>query len=61
MDVDPRAHVIDVVIDEYRRQKAQADRALAQTDDRAFFARLDEEANSIALVMKHVAGNLKSR
>ena len=61
MDVDPRAHVIDVVIDGYRLQKAQVDRALAQTDDRAFFAKMDAEANSIALVMKHVAGNLKSR
>jgi hypothetical protein len=30
-------------------------------DDAVFFARSDDEANSIALVVKHVAGNLRSR
>ncbi len=52
---------LKATIGEYRRFKSLADKALAQTDERAFFARLDEESNSIALVMKHVAGNLKSR
>lgn len=41
--------------------KRNADRALAQTDDAAFFATLDGETNSIALVVKHMAGNLRSR
>jgi hypothetical protein len=44
-----------------RKLKAQADKALAQTTDEAFFATLDPEANSIALIMKHVAGNMRSR
>jgi hypothetical protein len=61
MPTDPGAPFIQVAVDEYRNWKAQADRALAQTDDRAFFTKLDEESNSIALIMKHVAGNLKSR
>ncbi len=61
MERDAGAHLIETVLDQYREGKAQADRALAQTDDRAFFAKLDEESNSIAPVMKHVAGNLKSR
>src|SRR5262245_38526857 len=38
-----------------------AERAIAQVPDSRWFERLDPEANSIALVMKHVAGNLRSR
>jgi hypothetical protein len=41
--------------------KSMADRAAAQVDDAAFFAPLAAEENSIALVMKHMAGNLRSR
>ena len=41
--------------------KTTADRASAQVDDAAFFAPLGAEENSIALVMKHMAGNLRSR
>ena len=38
-----------------------AERAAAQVDDAAFFATSGAEENSIALVMKHMAGNLRSR
>jgi hypothetical protein len=46
---------------EARRYKELADQALAQVDDAAFFTMLDAEANSIALIVKHVANNLRSR
>jgi uncharacterized protein DUF1572 len=46
---------------QFRKLKAQADKALAQTSDEHFFATLDPEANSIALIMKHMAGNMRSR
>ncbi len=59
--MDIAAHLLQAVVEEYRRLKTQADRALAQIDDRAFFAKPDPESNSIAIVMKHVAGNLRSR
>ena len=59
--MDVQVHVIEVVTDAYRKLKAQADDALTQVDDAAVFARLDDEANSIAHLMKHLAGNLKSR
>jgi uncharacterized damage-inducible protein DinB len=52
---------IDEVRLEFRRYKAWADQALAQVDDTAFFATLDAGANSVAHVVKHVAGNLRSR
>ena len=44
-----------------RKLKAQADKAISQTSDEHFFATLDPEANSIALIMKHMAGNMRSR
>lgn len=41
--------------------RTQAERAAAQVDDAAFFAPLGAEENSIALLMKHMSGNLRSR
>jgi hypothetical protein len=41
--------------------KKLADRALAQVSDEDFFRMLDPESNSIALLMKHLAGNMRSR
>ena len=41
--------------------KSQADKAVKQISDEQFFAVLDPEANSIALIMKHMAGNMRSR
>jgi hypothetical protein len=46
---------------EARRCKVMADQALAQVDDAAFTAALDPETNSIAILVKHVANNLRSR
>jgi hypothetical protein len=44
-----------------RKQKDQADQAIAQIAEADLFAVLDPDANSIALVMKHMAGNMRSR
>jgi hypothetical protein len=38
-----------------------AERAMEQVDDAAFFAPLDGEANAIAVLVKHLAGNFRSR
>lgn len=46
---------------EFRRHKALAERAMARLSDEAFFQQPGEAVNSIALVVKHLAGNLKSR
>jgi hypothetical protein len=45
----------------FRAYKKLADKAIAQTTDDELFVKLDEEANSIAIVMKHIAGNMISR
>jgi uncharacterized damage-inducible protein DinB len=41
--------------------KTSVERAAAQVSDEQFFAPLDAEENSIALLMKHMSGNLESR
>jgi hypothetical protein len=45
----------------FRKYKAMADQALGRVTDPQFFAVLDSESNSLALVVKHMAGNLLSR
>jgi hypothetical protein len=41
--------------------KKLADRAMAQCPDEALFVALDAESNSIAIIVKHMAGNMRSR
>ena len=45
----------------FRKQKELAERAMAQVADDEFFRTVDAESNSIAIIAKHVAGNLRSR
>ncbi|MFZ0213673.1 MAG: DUF1572 family protein [Candidatus Acidiferrales bacterium] len=54
-------HFLETTIEQFRGQKKLADRAMAQVNDEQFFAQLDAESNSIAAIVKHVAGNLRSR
>ncbi len=54
-------HFLDDSLFQLRRLKAQADKAMAQVDDVQFFSLIDADANSIALIVKHVAGNMRSR
>ena len=46
---------------EFRSLRRLAERALEQVKDADFFARLDPESNSLAVLVKHVGGNLRSR
>lgn len=46
---------------QFRKMKKLAEDAVAQVKDEELVARLDPEANSIALIMRHMAGNLRSR
>jgi hypothetical protein len=45
----------------FRQSKGLADRAMAQVSDEQLFLTLGEEENSIAILVKHTAGNLRSR
>jgi uncharacterized damage-inducible protein DinB len=46
---------------EFRRHKDLADRAIVQLDDQEFFRRPAAHVNPVALIVKHLAGNLFSR
>jgi hypothetical protein len=55
------ANYLDDVRTTFRAYKELADKALAQLNDEELFVTLDEEGNSIAVIMKHLAGNMLSR
>jgi len=58
---DSAALLLSETVEDFRRQKGQADRALAQLADADWHATLGEESNSIAVIVQHLAGNLRSR
>lgn len=45
----------------FRYYKKLADRAMEQVRDEDLFAVLDGESNSVAVIAKHMAGNMRSR
>lgn len=45
----------------FRQYKKLAERAMAQVADEDLFRALDHEANSIAIIVKHMTGNMRSR
>jgi uncharacterized damage-inducible protein DinB len=63
MPEDPSiaAAYLDECFRSFRGYKRMADAALAQIEDKDFFHLIDPESNSIAIVVKHIGGNLRSR
>jgi len=57
----PSTAYLDDVRDQFRKLKKLAEGAIAQAQDDDLHVTLDQEANSIAIVMRHMAGNLRSR
>ena len=45
----------------FRYYKRLAERAMEQCPEEGLFATLDKESNSIAIIVKHMAGNMRSR
>jgi len=56
-----RAAYLRDIVRTYRNQKTLGDRAIAQVSDIDLHTLLDPGANSIGVIAKHVAGNLRSR
>ena len=54
-------HYLENAVAEFRGLKRLADKAVAQVNDEEFFRAIDPESNSIAVIMKHMAGNMRSR
>ena len=48
-------------LDLFRHYKQLAERAMAQVADEELFTELDEGSNSIAIIVKHMAGSMRSR
>ena len=55
------SHYLADALNEFRKYKGFADKALAQVRDDDWFRRLDPESNSLALLLKHLSGNMRSR
>jgi hypothetical protein len=54
-------HYLEDALLTFRDYKKLAERAFAQTSDEDFFRTIDPESNSIAIIVKHMAGNMLSR
>jgi Protein of unknown function (DUF1572) len=48
-------------IDLFRHTKRLTERSMEQCPDECLFLALDEESNSIAIIVKHLVGNMRSR
>ncbi len=59
--MDVSAHYIEDLLVQIDRAKKLADGAIAQLSNDHLFRTLDAESNSVAIIMRHVAGNLRSR
>src|SRR5437667_8870945 len=55
------SHYLDEARRQFRGYKRLAEGAIAQLKDEELFITLDPEANSIAVIMQHIAGNMRSR
>jgi len=53
--------ILDTVRDEFHKIRKLADKAIAQLQDEQLHAKIDEESNSVAIIMRHMAGNMRSR
>lgn len=54
-------HYLDDALLTLRKYRGLSERALGQVDDEGFFRTIDPGSNSLALIVKHVAGNQRSR
>jgi hypothetical protein len=61
MHSDLASHYLDEVRRQFRGHKRLAEGAIAQLKDEELFVALDAESNSVAVIVKHLAGNMRSR
>ena len=59
--MDMAAHYLDEARRQLRGHKRMGERAMSQLPDEDFFVTLDPESNSVAILVKHLAGNMRSR
>ncbi len=59
--MDLAAHYLEEAFRQMRGNKRLTEGAIAQLSDEEIFRTIDPEANSVALLVKHMAGNMRSR
>jgi hypothetical protein len=58
---DLASHYLEEVRRQFHGHKRMAEAAIAQLEDAELFTIIDPESNSVALLVKHIAGNARSR
>jgi len=58
---DLASHYLDEIGRQLRGHKRMAESAMGQLSDAELFQQIDPEANSVAIIVKHIAGNARSR
>jgi uncharacterized protein DUF1572 len=58
---DAAAHYLEEARRQLRGHKRMGEGAMSQLKDEQFFITLDPEANSVAVIVKHLGGNMRSR
>jgi uncharacterized protein DUF1572 len=53
--------IVEVAIDELQKVKKLADKSIEQLNDEQLWEKIDPDANSVAILMRHMAGNMRSR
>lgn len=61
MPNEAAAHYLEEARCQLRGHKRVGEGAMSQLRDQDFFVALDPEANSVAILVKHLAGNMRSR
>ena len=58
---DLAAHYLEEIKRQFRGHKRMGEAAMAQLEDMDFFVTIDPGSNSVAMLVKHIAGNARSR
>jgi hypothetical protein len=59
--MDLAAHYLEEIERQFRGHKRMGEGAIVQLSDQELFVTIDAEANSVAIIIKHLAGNMRSR
>ena len=54
-------HFLEEALAELRKYKKLGEKALEQLENQQFFVTIDPQSNNIAIIVKHLAGNMRSR
>jgi len=59
--MEPAAEYLSDLAAQFDKLKGLADKAVARVNDEEFFRAIDPASNSLAVILQHVGGNLRSR